>query len=65
MANVIERDVIQHSGAYADGVYLVGSTSALITRTNIAAGTSLLDPSTNLLTGAARTQYLGTHGCEI
>lgn len=58
-----ENDVIQHSGTYTDGFY-VSLSAVQPTKTNLATGTSMVDASTLLLTGAARTTYLGTHGCE-
>lgn len=64
---VFENDVIHHSGTYTDGIYIFDSAAlpAALTKTDLATGTSMLDASTNLLTGAARTTYLGTHGCEV
>lgn len=67
-SNSWESDVIQHDGAYTDGISVYNSTGSTMTKTNLASGTSAvitLDASTNLLTGAARTSYLGTHGCEV
>lgn len=64
-----ENDVIQHSGTYSDGFFISGCAAFTLNtnffKTNLATGTALLDSSTNLLTGTARTTYLGTHGCEF
>lgn len=61
-----EKDVIQHSGTYVDGFFIMDSSEipARLTKTDLATGTALVDATTNLLTGASRTTYLGTHGCE-
>lgn len=64
---VFQNDVIQHSGTHTDGFFML-SSSALpgqLTKTNLATGTSMVDSTTNLLAGSARTTYLGTHGCEV
>lgn len=66
-SNNWENDVIQHSGTYTDGISVYNSSVSPV-KTNLAAGTSAtitLDAATNLLTGAARMTYLGTHGCEV
>jgi hypothetical protein len=60
-----ERDVIEHSGTYTDGLALLGDTDVTITKTSLATGTSMVDDTTVLLNGGARTTYLGTHGCEV
>lgn len=61
-----ENDVIDHSGTYTDGFFIDLSSAlpAALIKTNLATVGTLLDPTTNLLTGSARTTYLGTHGCE-
>lgn len=62
-----ENDSIQHSGVFTDGFDMTQVISpAEIIKTNLQTGTSgMFDGTTNLLTGAARTAGLGTHGCEV
>jgi hypothetical protein len=66
----IENDVIHHSGTYTDGIYISSTATQInvpgtLVKTDLATGTNYLDATTNLLTGAARTTYLHTHGCEF
>lgn len=64
-----QNDVHQHNGTYTDGFTFTESDFATppptFTKTSLATGTSMVDGTTNLLTGASRTTYLGTHGCEV
>jgi hypothetical protein len=68
-AFIYENNVHQHAGTSADGFvfYSCDFASPPPSFSNIApaSGTALVDGTTNLLTGAARTSYLGTHGCEV
>lgn len=65
----IEENAVMCGASYVatEGVLINGVTTGLdATVTNNAVGSSgVLDGTTNLLTGASRTTYLGTHGCEI
>jgi hypothetical protein len=68
-AFIYENNVHQHAGTSADGFvfYSCDFASPPPSFSNIApaSGTALVDGTTNLLTGAARTSYLGTNGCEV
>lgn len=57
-------DCIEHSGTYTNGVYSINSTVSP-SFSNCAIDTSLFNASSLLLTGAPRTTYSGTHGCEL
>jgi hypothetical protein len=64
-----ENDVHEHNGTYTDGFTFTDSDFATppptFVKTDLATGTSMVDGTTNLLTGTPRTTYLGTHGCEV
>jgi hypothetical protein len=63
-----EHDVIQCNASYVatDGFNIVDSPDAdFVFDLPAVASSDLLDETTNLLIGAARTLYLGTEGCEV